>query len=47
MAGRDDAAIAAMDSSADLSAQILNNKDLAQRLLGELLPGIYVRLNTA
>ncbi|MGW4324301.1 type I restriction endonuclease subunit R [Nocardia sp. NPDC004573] len=42
-----DAVIAAMDSSADLSTQILNNKDLSQKLLGELLPGIYARLNTA
>ncbi|MGY1978166.1 type I restriction endonuclease subunit R [Nocardia gipuzkoensis] len=42
-----DAVIAAMDSSADLSAQILNNKDLSKKLLGELLPGIYARLSTA
>jgi type I restriction enzyme R subunit len=33
-----------MDSSADLSAQILNNPELSQRLLGELVPLIYSRL---
>ena len=33
--------IAAMDSSADLSAQILNNAELSQKLLGELVPMIY------
>ena len=37
------AIIGAMESSADLSAQILNNPDLAQKLLGELLPGVYRR----
>ncbi|MBF6278747.1 MULTISPECIES: type I restriction endonuclease subunit R [Nocardia] len=42
-----DAVIGAMDSSADLSTQILNNKNLSQKLLGELLPGIYKRLNAA
>ncbi|MFZ2178718.1 MAG: DEAD/DEAH box helicase family protein [Rhodococcus sp. (in: high G+C Gram-positive bacteria)] len=35
------AVIGAMESSTDLSAQILNNPDLAQKLLGELLPGVY------
>ncbi|MFI8592319.1 type I restriction endonuclease subunit R [Dietzia maris] len=40
-----DAVIGTMDSSADLSAQILNNSDLAKRLLGELLPGIYRALS--
>lgn len=39
-----DAVIGAMDSSTDLSVQILNNKDLAQKLLGELLPSVYRRL---
>lgn len=33
-----------MTSSSDLSSQILNDKDLAAKLLGELLPGIYRRL---
>ena len=32
------AVIAAMDSSADLSAQILNNPELSQKLLDELVP---------
>jgi type I restriction enzyme R subunit len=35
------AVIGAMDSSADLSAQILNNPELSQKLLGELVPLIY------
>ena len=35
------AVIAAMDSSADLSAQILNNPELSQKLLGVLAPLIY------
>ncbi|MFD9663468.1 hypothetical protein ACFWAY_17865 [Rhodococcus sp. NPDC059968] len=35
------AVIGAMESSADLSAQILNNPSLAQKLLGELLPVVY------
>ena len=35
------AVIAAMDSSADLSTQILNNPDLSQKLLDELVPIIY------
>ena len=38
------AVIGAMDSSADLSAQILNNPDLSQKLLAELVPIIYKRL---
>lgn len=42
-----DAVIGTMDSSADLSTQILNNPDLAKRLLGELLPGIYRALSKA
>lgn len=42
-----DAVIGSMDSSADLSAQILNNQDLARKLLGELLPGIYRALSKA
>lgn len=39
--------IAAMDSSADLSAQILNNPELSQKLLGELIPIIYKDLAAA
>ncbi|HEY5247048.1 MAG TPA: DEAD/DEAH box helicase family protein [Dermatophilaceae bacterium] len=35
------AVIGAMDSSADLSAQILNNPELSQKLLGELVPIVY------
>lgn len=42
-----DAVMAAMGSSTDLSVQILNNKDLAQKLLGELLPSVYQRLQQA
>jgi hypothetical protein len=38
------AVIGAMDSSADLSAQILNKPELAQKLLGELVPIIYKEL---
>ena len=38
------AVIAAMDSSADLSTQILNNPELSQKLLGELVPLIYTKL---
>ena len=34
-----------MDSSADLSAQILNNPELSQKLLDELVPIIYKGLN--
>ena len=41
------AVIAAMDSSADLSAQILNNHDLSQKLLDELVPIIYRELKAA
>jgi type I restriction enzyme, R subunit len=33
-----------MNSSADLSAQILNNAELSQKLLGELVPLIYREL---
>jgi type I restriction enzyme R subunit len=39
-----EAVIGAMDSSADLSAQILNNSELSQKLLGELVPLIYSHL---
>jgi len=35
------AVIGAMDSSDDLSTQILNNPELKQKLLGELVPLIY------
>ena len=38
------AVIAAMDSSTDLSAQILNNPELSQKLLDELVPLIYREL---
>ena len=38
------AVIGAMDSSGDLSAQILNNPELSQKLLGELVPLIYKQL---
>ncbi|NIL87496.1 hypothetical protein RhoFasGS6_04923 [Rhodococcus fascians] len=41
------AVIGAMDSSTDLSTQILNNSDLAQKLLGELLPAVYRKLQVA
>lgn len=41
------AVIAAMDSSADLSAQILNNPELKQKLLGELVPLLYRELKAA
>jgi type I restriction enzyme R subunit len=41
------AVIGAMDSSADLSAQILNNPELSQKLLGELVPLIYRELKAA
>jgi type I restriction enzyme R subunit len=40
------AVIGAMDSSADLSAQILNNPELSQKLLGELVPIIYKELKS-
>jgi type I restriction enzyme, R subunit len=35
------AVIGAMDSSDDLSTQILNNPELSQKLLGELVPIVY------
>ena len=35
------AVIRAIDSSADPSAQILNDSELSQKLLGELVPIIY------
>ena len=35
------AVIGAMDASEDLSAQIINNPDLSQKLLDELVPIIY------
>ena len=38
------AVIAAMDPSADVSAQILNNPELSQKLLSELVPLIYTKL---
>jgi len=41
------AVIAAMDSSADLSAQILNNAELSQKLLGELVPIVYEALKAS
>ena len=41
------AVIGSMDSSADLSAQILNNQDLARTLRDELLPTIYRALSKA
>jgi type I restriction enzyme R subunit len=41
------AVIGAMDSSADLSVQILNNAELSQKLLGELVPLIYRELKAA
>ena len=30
-----------MDASEDLSAQILNNSEISQKLMGELVPIIY------
>ena len=30
-----------MDSSEDLSTQILNNSEISQKLMGELVPIIY------
>jgi len=36
-----------MDSSADLSAQILNNAELSQKLLGELVPIVYEALKAS
>jgi type I restriction enzyme R subunit len=41
------AVIGAMDASEDLSAQILNNPELSQKLLGELVPLIYRGLKAA
>ena len=41
------AVIGAMKSSGDLSAQILNNPELSQKLLGELVPLIYAGLKEA
>jgi type I restriction enzyme R subunit len=41
------AVIGAMDSSSDLSAQILNNPERSQKLLGELVPIIYKGLKAA
>ncbi|MGW5287445.1 hypothetical protein [Rhodococcus pyridinivorans] len=38
------AVIGVMDSSADLSAQILNNQGLSQKLLEAWLPAVYRRL---
>ena len=35
------AVLGAMESSDDLSAQILNNPDLSHKLLGQLLPSVY------
>ncbi|MFH5246070.1 type I restriction enzyme subunit R domain-containing protein [Antrihabitans spumae] len=39
------AVLGAMESSDELSAQILNNPDLSHKLLGQLLPGVYQHLN--
>ncbi len=36
-----------MDSSSDLSTQILNDQGLAQKLLGELLPSVYRSLSAS
>jgi type I restriction enzyme R subunit len=41
------AVIGAMESSEDLSRQIINNPDLSQKLLAELVPIIYQGLKTA
>ena len=35
------AVIGAMDSSAELSTQILNSSEISQKLLGELVPIVY------
>lgn len=40
------AVIGAMASSEDLSAQILNNAELSQKLMGELVPILYTALQT-
>ena len=42
-----DAVIGAMDSSSDLSTQILNDQGLAQKLLEELLPSVYRSLSAS
>jgi type I restriction enzyme, R subunit len=39
-----DAVIAAMESHTDLSAQILSNSEISQKLMGELVPMIYKAL---
>ena len=36
-----------MDSSEDLSTQILNNSEISQKLMGELVPIIYEALTTS
>ena len=41
------AVIGAMDSSSDLSAQILNNSEISQKLLGELVLLIYREMKAA
>ncbi|MDT5303797.1 MAG: type restriction enzyme subunit, partial [Mycobacterium sp.] len=41
------AVIGAMESSEDLSAQILNNSEISQKLMGELVPIIYKGLKAA
>jgi type I restriction enzyme R subunit len=42
-----DAVLGSMESSSDLSTQILNNPDIFQKLLNELVPIIYKELATA
>lgn len=39
--------LGSMESSADLSTQILNNPDIRKKLLAELIPIIYKDLATA
>ena len=41
------AVIGAMESDTDLSAQILNNSEISQKLMGELVPIIYEALTTS
>jgi len=41
------AVLGAMEASEDLSAQILNNSDLSQKLLAELVPIVYQKLKTS
>jgi type I restriction enzyme R subunit len=41
------AVIVAIDASEDLSAQVLNNPDLSQKLLDVLVPIIYTGLKAA